>query len=163
MFTQSLLNPPLCRFRVGSVNISIYDMCFFSANNFAHAQTLYRMRSPCRSSMIIWSYSWIYEYYAGKHWMLYWMQENQTATYFLRSRLFTYDTELSKSLSCLSDNRSGRCGQCVRPIKHLPDLHIFYNFNWITPLCKFGIFVYFIHKSIVLYVYFHMSHKNVLY
>jgi hypothetical protein len=33
--------------------------------------------------------------------------------------------ELSKSLSCLSDNRSGRCGQCVRPIKHLPDLHIF--------------------------------------
>jgi hypothetical protein len=24
--------------------------------------------------------------------------------------------ELSKSLSCLSDNRSGRCGQCVRPI-----------------------------------------------
>jgi len=23
--------------------------------------------------------------------MLYWMQENQTATYFLRSRLFTYD------------------------------------------------------------------------
>ena len=38
-------------------------------------------------------------------------------------------TELSKSLSCLSDNRSGRCGQCVRPIKHLPDLHIFYNFN----------------------------------
>jgi hypothetical protein len=30
-------------------------------------------------------------------------------------------------------------------------------------LCKLGIFVYFIHKSIVLYVYFHMSHKNVLY
>jgi hypothetical protein len=28
-----------------------------------------------------WSYSWIYEYYSGKHWMLYWMQENQTATY----------------------------------------------------------------------------------
>jgi hypothetical protein len=41
-------------------------------------------------------------------------------------------TELSKSLSCLSDNRSGRCGQCVRPIKHLLDLHFFYNFNWIT-------------------------------
>ena len=43
-----------------------------------------------------------------------------------------HSSELSKSLSCLSDNRSGRCGQCVRPIKHLPDLHIFYNFNWIT-------------------------------
>jgi hypothetical protein len=28
---------------------------------------------------------------------------------------FYYITELSKSLSCLSNNRSGRCGQCVRP------------------------------------------------
>jgi hypothetical protein len=27
----------------------------------------------------------------GKHWSLDWMEENQTATYFLRSRLFTYD------------------------------------------------------------------------
>jgi hypothetical protein len=31
------------------------------------------------------------EYCAGKHWILYWIQENKTATYFLRSRLFTYD------------------------------------------------------------------------
>jgi hypothetical protein len=37
---------------------------FFSANNFAHAQTLYRMRS-----LVIWSYSWIYEYHAGKHYV----------------------------------------------------------------------------------------------
>ena len=53
-------------------------------------------------------------------------------------------TELSKSLSCLSDNRSGRCGQCVRPIKHLPDLHFFYNFNWITHILAKSIkwFVY---------------------
>ena len=49
IFTQSLLNPLLCRFRVGSVNIYIYNMWFFSANNFAHAQTLYRMSSLCRS------------------------------------------------------------------------------------------------------------------
>ena len=47
-------------------------------------------------------------------------------------------SELSKSLSCLSDNRSGRCGQGVRPIKHLPDLHIFYNLTelhiyWLNP------------------------------
>jgi hypothetical protein len=44
----------------------------------------------------------------------------------------------------LSDNRSGRCGQCVRPIKHLPDLHIFYNFNWITHILTKSIkwFVY---------------------
>ena len=55
-----------------------------------------------------------------------------------------YATELSKSLSCLSDNRSGRCGQCVRPIKHLPDLHFFYNFNWITHILAKSIkwFVY---------------------
>jgi hypothetical protein len=32
-----------------------------------------------------------YEYYTGKHWILYWIQENKTATQFLRSRLFTYD------------------------------------------------------------------------
>ena len=32
-----------------------------------------------------------YEYCAGQHWILYWMQENQTATYFVRSRLFTDD------------------------------------------------------------------------
>ena len=33
----------------------------------------------------------MYEYWAGKHWSLDWMEENQTATYFLRSRLLTYD------------------------------------------------------------------------
>jgi hypothetical protein len=30
--------------------------------------------------------------------MLYWMQENQTATYFLRSRLFTY--AIMKNFNC---------------------------------------------------------------
>ena len=40
----------------------------------------------------------IYEYCAGKHWMLYWMQENQTATYFLRSRLYTYG--IMKNFNC---------------------------------------------------------------
>jgi hypothetical protein len=39
-----------------------------------------------------------YEYCAGQHWILYWMQENQTATYFLRSRLFTYD--IMKNFNC---------------------------------------------------------------
>ena len=96
--TQSLLNPPLCRFRVISVKICIYNMCFSSAINFAHAQALYLMRSLCRSSMVIWSYAWIYEYYAGKHCMLYWIQENQTATYFLHSRLFAYD--IMKNFNC---------------------------------------------------------------
>jgi hypothetical protein len=79
----------LCRFRVESVNVLVCAMCFFFAtNNFAHAQTLYRMRSLCRS----------YEYCAGKHWILYWIQENKTATYFLRSRLFTYD--IMKNFNC---------------------------------------------------------------
>ena len=30
------------------------------------------------------------EYCAGEHWILYWIQENKTATHFLRFRLFTY-------------------------------------------------------------------------
>ena len=38
------------------------------------------------------------EYCAGKHWILYWIQENETATYFLRSRLFTYD--VMKNFNC---------------------------------------------------------------
>ena len=39
-----------------------------------------------------------YEYCAGKHLILYWIQENKTATYFLRSRLFTYD--IMKNFNC---------------------------------------------------------------
>jgi hypothetical protein len=40
----------------------------------------------------------LYEYCVGKHWILYWIQENKTATYFLRSRLFTYD--IMKNFNC---------------------------------------------------------------
>jgi hypothetical protein len=39
----------LCRFRVETANVLVCSMCFFSTNNFVHAQTLYRMRSLCRS------------------------------------------------------------------------------------------------------------------
>jgi hypothetical protein len=39
-----------------------------------------------------------YDYWAGQHWMLSWMEENQTATYYLRSRLFTYD--IMKNFNC---------------------------------------------------------------
>jgi hypothetical protein len=39
-----------------------------------------------------------YVYCMGKHWILYWIQENITATYFLRSRLFTYD--IMKNFTC---------------------------------------------------------------
>ena len=41
----------------------------------------------------------MYEYCTGKHWSLDWMQENQTATYFLRSRLFTYDIHIMKKFN----------------------------------------------------------------
>jgi hypothetical protein len=34
----------------------------------------------------------------GQYWFLSWMKENQTATYFLRSRLFTYD--IMKNCNC---------------------------------------------------------------
>jgi hypothetical protein len=41
----------------------------------------------------------MYEYCAGKHWSLDWMEKNQTATYFLRSKLFTYD--IIKNFNCV--------------------------------------------------------------
>ena len=83
----------LCRFRIESVNLFVlpwFDVCHVlssSTNNFAYAQTFSRMVSV-RS----------YEYCAGKHWILYWIQENKTATYFLLSRLFTYD--IMKNFNC---------------------------------------------------------------
>ena len=45
-----------------------------------------------------------------------------------RSCEYSSIAELSKSLSCLSDNRSGRCGQCVRPIKHLKSRRVKKNY-----------------------------------
>jgi hypothetical protein len=86
--------------------IVVFYIFFFSgentrwylSNNDAHVQTLYRMRSLCRSS--IWSYSWIYEYCAGKDWMLYWMQENQTATYFLRLGMILWQISTAISIKC---------------------------------------------------------------
>ena len=65
-------------------------MCTFpsSTNNFTHAQTLSRMSSLSGRMNIAWV----------NIEMLYWMQENQTATYFLRSRLFTYD--IMKNFNC---------------------------------------------------------------
>jgi hypothetical protein len=56
IFTQSLLNPPFCVIFVYNpsmfCSISRFDLCHVlssSTNNFAHAQTLYRMSSLCRS------------------------------------------------------------------------------------------------------------------
>ena len=39
----------LCRFRIESSMFWFVPCAFFSTNNFAHVQTLYRMRSLCRS------------------------------------------------------------------------------------------------------------------
>ena len=59
IFTQSLLNPPLCRFRAGSVNIFIYNMCFFQ-------QTISQMRKGFTQwghcVGLQWSYDHIHEY-----------------------------------------------------------------------------------------------------
>jgi hypothetical protein len=44
----------------------------------------------------------MYEYCAGKHWSLDWMEENQTVTYFLRSRLFTYNIMKNFTLGDIS-------------------------------------------------------------
>ena len=48
-YTKLAESSILCRFSVESVNVLVCAMCFFSTTNFAHAQTLYRMRSLCRS------------------------------------------------------------------------------------------------------------------
>ena len=87
IFTQSLLNPPFCVVFV----LPRFYLCHVlssSTNNFTHAQTPLPNEFTVRS----------YEYCAGQHWILYWMQENQTATYFLRSRLFTY--AIMKNFNC---------------------------------------------------------------
>jgi hypothetical protein len=104
-FYTNLAESSFVSFSRRIVNIFIYDICFFSANNFAHAQTLYRVRSLCRSSMVIWSYSWIYEYYAGKIECFTGCKIIKcSATYFLRSRLFTYGMILWKISTAISIN-----------------------------------------------------------
>ena len=90
-FTQSLLNPSsfLCCFRVESVNVTIrFEHVFFINKQFRTCANAFPNEFTVRS----------YEYCAGKHWILYWIQENKTATYFLRSRLFTYD--IMKNFNC---------------------------------------------------------------
>ena len=81
----------LCRFRVEFVNVFVCAMSFFFSKQFR----------TCANAL---SYEFtvkvvrMYEYFAGKYWSLDWMEENQTATYFLRSRLFTY--VIMKNFNC---------------------------------------------------------------
>jgi hypothetical protein len=43
-----------------------------------------------------------YEYCAGKHWILYWIQENKTATYFLHHTFSIYSFFQEKTLGDIS-------------------------------------------------------------
>ena len=60
----------LCRFRVESVNIFIYNMCFFQ-QTISHMRKRFTEWGHCVGHQWSWSYSWIYEYHGGKHWILY--------------------------------------------------------------------------------------------
>ena len=95
IFTQSLLNPPFCVVFVQNPSMFLYNStiqfvpCAFFINKQFHTCTnAFPNEFTVRS----------YEYCAGKHWIIYWIQENKTATYFLRSRLFTYD--IMKNFNC---------------------------------------------------------------
>ena len=85
----------LCRFCVESVNVFVlprFDFCtsdiFFINKQFHTCANTFPNEFTVRS----------YEYWAGQHWILSWVEENQTATYFLCSRLFTYD--IMKNFNC---------------------------------------------------------------
>jgi len=56
-----------------------------------------RFKKICYNVVISEKNSNVY-HWEGQHWILSWMEENQTATYFLRSRLFTYD--IMKNFNC---------------------------------------------------------------
>jgi hypothetical protein len=87
-YTKPAESSNLCRFCIESVNVFVlprFDLCFQTFRTCANAfPNEFTVRS--------------YEYCVGKHWILYWIQENKTATYFLRSRLFTYD--IMKNFKC---------------------------------------------------------------
>ena len=85
----------LCRFRVESVNVFVlprFDFCtsdiFFINKQFRSCTNAFPNEFTVRS----------YEYWVDQHWILSLMEENKTATYFFRSRLFTYD--IMKNFNC---------------------------------------------------------------
>ena len=90
-FYPKLAKPSfLCRFRVESVNVFVlprFDLstCSSSTNNLTNSHR--RKRFP---EWVHCQVEWILR---GSTLKFYWIEENQTATYyyFLRSRLFTYD------------------------------------------------------------------------
>ena len=83
----------LCHFHVESVNVFVlprFDFCtsdiFFINKQFRTCTNAFPNEFTVRS----------YEYWVGQHWILFWMEENQTAMYFLRSRLRVFTMILWK-------------------------------------------------------------------
>ena len=94
IFTQSLLNPPFCFVFVQNPSMCLFfhvrfvPCAFFINKQFRTCANAFPNEFTVRS----------YGYCAGKHCILYWIQENKTVTNFLRSRLFTYD--IMKNFNC---------------------------------------------------------------
>ena len=95
ILTQRLLNPPFSVVFVYNPSMFLFNStirfvqcAFFINKQFRTCTNAFPNEFTVRS----------YEYCAGKHRILYQIQENKTATYFLRSRLFTYD--IMKTINC---------------------------------------------------------------
>ena len=93
--TQLAESSCLCCFFVESVNVFVlpwFDFCtsniFFINKQIRTCANAFPNVFTARSN----------EYWAGQHWILSWLEENQTATDFLRSSLFTYD--IMKNFNC---------------------------------------------------------------
>ena len=74
--------------------LCIIRQCFCSSTirclhirHFRHLQTICTCANDFPNEFTVRSY----EYWAGQHWIISWMEENQTEANILLSRLFTYD------------------------------------------------------------------------
>ena len=87
----------MCRFRIESVNVFIlprFDLCH------VHISFISKQFRTCASSFPNEFTVRSYQYCAGKHWMLYWRQENETASIsfvlgYLRMILWKISTAIS--------------------------------------------------------------------
>ena len=94
-YTKLAKSSFLCRFRVESINVFVlprFDLstCSSSTNNLTNSHMRKHFPEWVHCQVI-----WILHRSTLK---FYWIQENQTETYFLRSRLFTYD--IMKNFNC---------------------------------------------------------------
>jgi len=84
-------------FRIESVNVLFNSTIRFVSCAFFVNKQFRSCANALPNEFTVWVV-WMYEYCAGKHLILYWIQDNKTATYFLRFRLFTYD--IMKNFNC---------------------------------------------------------------